>query len=288
MRRRQAALTNEHALNELSQVNNELANLQREMARKNVELERLNLQKNRLLGIAAHDLRTPLAGIHSYSEFLETEAWDVLSAEQREFIVAIKELSEFTLAMVTDVLDVAAIEAGKLELNRQPTDLTELVRRSVTLNGHLAARKKIAVELAPFSGIPTVPVDARKMEQVLNNLIGNAVKFSHPDTVVQVRLTRAGGLITVAVQDHGQGIPAAEVDKLFKPFSKTSVRSTAGERSTGLGLAIVRSIVEGHGGRLSLESTVGLGSTFTFTLPEDDRPRAHESFRALRRRSSGA
>lgn len=115
--------------------------------------------------------------------------------------------------------------------------------------------------------MPEVAIDRGKIEQVLNNLIGNAVKFSHPGRAVHVSITAADGIATVAVRDQGQGMPEADLSKLFKPFSKTSVQSTGGEQSTGLGLAIVRNIVEGHGGRIWVESEVGRGSTFSFTLP---------------------
>ncbi len=252
---------------DLSRLNNELANLQREMVKKNVELERLNEQKNRFLGMAAHDLRNPLGVIRTYSEFLETEAAAVLNEEQREFVTTIKETSEFMLRMVTDLLDVSAIEAGELKLDRQPADLAHLVRRNVTLNRVLAAKKDIAIEFEPPAAFPEFSFDAGKIEQVLNNLLSNAVKFSHRGTTVRVRVTAADGFATVAVQDQGQGIPAADLPKLFKPFSRTSVSSTAGEQSTGLGLAIVRRMVEGHGGRIWVESVVGEGSTFFFTLP---------------------
>lgn len=252
---------------DLSRVNNDLANLQREMVKKNVELERLNEQKNRFLGMAAHDLRNPLGVIRTYSEFLETEAAAVLNEEQREFVTTIKEASEFMLRMVTDLLDVSAIEAGELKLDLQLADLGQLVRRNVTLNRVLAVKKDIAIEFEPPTVLPALSFDAGKIEQVLNNLLSNAVKFSHRGTTVHVRVTAADGFATVTVQDQGQGIPAADLPKLFQPFSRTSVRSTAGEQSTGLGLAIVRRMVEGHGGRIWVESVVGQGSTFCFTLP---------------------
>lgn len=252
---------------DLSRLNNELANLEREMAKKNAQLEKLNVQKNRVLGMAAHDLRSPLGVIQSYSEFLQDEAGDVLDEEQREFVAVIKSTSEFMLHMVTDILDVTAIEAGQLTLSRQPTDLARLIQHSATLNKVLAGRKGIDVEVDPMPALPPVSVDAGKIEQVLNNLLGNAVKFSHRGSMVRVRVTCADECVTVAVVDAGQGIPEADLPKLFKPFGKASVRGTAGELSTGLGLAIVRNIVEGHGGRIWLESTVGIGSTFFFTIP---------------------
>ena len=205
--------------------------------------------------------------ILSYAEFLEAEAFDVLNEEQREFVTTIKGTSEFMLRLVTDLLDVTAIEAGQLKLDRQPADLGRLIQHNVTLNRVLAAKKDIAVEFDVPAACPPLSFDAGKMEQVMNNLIGNAVKFSHRGTQVRVRLTTAPDMVTVAVADRGQGIPAADLPKLFKPFSKVSVRSTDGEQSTGLGLAIVRRIVEGHGGRIWVESQVGQGSTFFFTLP---------------------
>jgi len=264
----------EASFEDLSRVNNEFANLQREMAKKNAELAKLNELKNRVLGVAAHDLRNPLGVILSYAEFLESDAAQTMDERQRELVTTIRQTSEFMLHMVSDLLDVAAIEGGKLTLDRQPTDLVEQMRRNVTLNGVLSARKAIAIELEAPASIPEIALDRGKIEQVLNNLISNAVKFSHSGRAVQVSVTAADGVATVAVRDQGQGIPEADLSKLFKPFSKTSVRSTAGEQSTGLGLAIVRNIVEGHGGRIWVESEVGRGSTFSFTLPLADASRA--------------
>jgi signal transduction histidine kinase len=252
---------------QLSRLNNEMANLQRELARKNAELERLDQQKNRLLGMAAHDLRNPLGVILNYSDFLEESAAAALNDEQREFLTAIKETSRFMLRLVNDLLDVTTIESGQLTLDRHPTDLARLIQRNVALNRTLAARKDIALEFDPPAVAPELDIDAGKVEQVLNNLISNAVKYSHRGTRVRVRLDCATQEATVAVQDEGQGIPAADLAKLFRPFSKASVRTTGGEESTGLGLAIARRMVEGHGGRVWVDSKVGTGSTFYFTLP---------------------
>ncbi len=251
----------------LSRVNNELANLQRELAKKNAELEKLNEQKNRFLGMAAHDLRNPLGVIMAYSEFLETEAVEVLSEEQREFVTTIRQTSEFMLRLVNDLLDVSTIDSGQLRLDLQPADLAGLVARNVHLNSTLAAKKEIAIGFEPPASPVLLSFDTGKIEQVLNNLLGNAIKFSHRSTRVTVRLTSADGFATVAIKDQGQGIPEADRPKLFQAFSKVSVRSTGGEQSTGLGLAICRRMIEGHGGRIGVESEVGKGSTFFFTLP---------------------
>ncbi len=257
----------ETMFNELTLVNNELANVQRELAAQNVMLARLNEEKNRLLGMAAHDLRTPIGVIRMYSEFLEEEIAGSLTSEQKSFLAVIHSSSNFMLQLINDLLDVSAIGAGRLSLKREPTDLESLIRRIVEMNHALGARKRIGVKfLSP--GRPVVArVDSGKIEQVLNNLISNAIKFSHPDTTVEVALGIDDGNDFVRVEDQGQGIPAEELNRLFEPFVTSSVQATAGERSTGLGLAIVRRIVEGHGGTISVRSEVGRGSAFTFTLP---------------------
>lgn len=254
---------------EISRLNNELVAMQRELAKKNVELEQLNALKNQFLGMAAHDLRNPLSVIMSYSEFLMEDAGATLNDEQREFLNIIRRSSEFMLHLVNDLLDITQIEAGQLRLDLQPTDLVALVRHNIALNRVLAAKKHIAIELSD-EPLPPLLLDAAKMEQVLNNLIGNAIKFSPPHTTITVRVTRAPNTdssILLAVQDQGPGIPPHELDKLFKPFQRTSVKSPTGEKGTGLGLTIVKKMVEGHHGKIWVESHVGKGTTFFVALP---------------------
>lgn len=252
---------------ELSRLNNELANLQRELTKKNFELEKLNEEKNRFLGIAAHDLRNPLNAIQMYSEFLTDEAGDVLNAEQMEFVTIIHSSSRFMLRLVNDLLDVAKIESGKLELELATTDLVAMIDRNVALNSAMASKKQIKLIFDHDNNIPLVQIDSAKIEQVLNNLITNAVKFSNAGSVISINLAKKDNEAILSVKDEGQGIPADELDKLFKPFQRTSVRTTAGEDSTGLGLAIVRKIVLGHKGRVWVESEVGKGTTFYISIP---------------------
>lgn len=253
---------------ELSQLNNELANAYRDLAKKSSELSRLNDQKNQLLGMAAHDLRNPLEVILTYSEFLLEEAAPRLDRDQAAFIETIRSSSDFMLHLVDDLLDLAKIESGKLELDLAQVDLAEVVERNVAMNRVLAAKKGIGIELRTADGPFPMLIDVPKIEQVLNNLIGNAVKFSPPESVVEVRLSRGDGRVGVAVADQGPGVPPDELDRLFRPFERTRVRSTAGEKSTGLGLAIVKRIVEGHRGEIRVESGPEGGSTFLVTLPE--------------------
>jgi len=252
---------------DLTRLNNELANLQRELAKKNAQLERAIVQKDQLLGMVAHDLRNPLGVISGYAEFLADEAAEKLSPDQLEFVAMIKESSGFMLHLIDDLLDITAIEAGHLRLDLAPMRLSTLLQRNVALNSVLAEKKEIRLLLKIVNEVGDVRLDGGKIQQVLNNLLSNACKYSVPGTEVEVRLYRQGDEAVVAITDQGQGIPADELPSLFTPFQTTSVRGTAGETSTGLGLAIARKIVAGHGGRIWVESEVGRGSTFSFSLP---------------------
>lgn len=252
--------------------NGELSNLTRQLHKANAELLALNDIKNQFLGMAAHDLRNPLASILGYSEFLLDEE-ERLTPEQVEFIRIIDTSSRYMLELLDDLLDIARIESGKLGLNPEPTDLVGLIRKNIALNRVLAQKKGLALTLNAFEDIPEVRVDRLKIEQVVSNLVSNAIKFSHPGGTIAVDVFLTGDHVTVSVRDQGQGIPRNELQKLFQPFAKTSVRGTAGEKSTGLGLAIARRIVLGHQGQIWVESEVSKGSAFSFSLPLNETPR---------------
>jgi signal transduction histidine kinase len=259
---------------ELSRLNNEMANLQRELAKKNAELERLDRQKNQFLGIAAHDLRSPLGIILGYSEFLLDEAGPALSKEHHRFLSFIHSSSQFMLQLVDELLDIATIESGVLELLCQPTDLATLIERNVTLNRALAERKGVELVYDYQADLPLVTVDGPKIEQVLNNLVSNAIKYSFPDSTVEVRASYAGSTVLIAVQDSGQGISEEDQQLLFQWFGRRRDKGTAGEKSTGLGLAIAQKIVHEHGGEIWVESKEGEGSTFFVSLPTSLEPSA--------------
>ncbi|MFA6233715.1 MAG: PAS domain-containing sensor histidine kinase [Bacteroidota bacterium] len=252
---------------ELLNLNAEMHDVSRELQRRNVQLEELNKQKNQFLGIAAHDLRNPLGVIMAFSEILLDDAADTLTVGQRDILSTMRESSQFMLTLINNLLDISAIESGKLNLDLAATDFAELIRKNLARNSFLAVKKGIRIEQEIAADLPMLVIDAGKCEQVLNNLVTNAVKFSASGTVVTVNCSREHDTVVLSVQDQGQGIPDEELGKLFKPFSRTSVRSTAGETSTGLGLAIVKRILDGHGASIEVRSAVGEGSCFTITFP---------------------
>jgi two-component system sensor histidine kinase/response regulator len=246
-----------------------LKRMAQELRLKNERLEQIDQQKNHMLGMAAHDIRNPLGIILGYAKFLQADAGPILSAEHRAFLDAITQSSEFVLGLVEQLLDISTIESGKLNIERSPVDLVRLATSHIDLIGILAIRKNIRITLDASCESVIVNADAVKIEQVLSNLTGNAIKFSAPGTSILVRVNSSPGRAEFSVQDEGPGIPREELNLLFRPFSTTSVRATNGERSTGLGLAIARRVVEGHGGEITVVSQIGKGSTFRVSLPRN-------------------
>jgi two-component system sensor histidine kinase/response regulator len=190
------------------------------------------------------------------------------SEEQQQVVSVLRRDSEFMLGLVNDLLDVAKIESGKVNLDLKPVDLSALAEENVALNRLLAEKSGVKLALKRPDDLPTLTLDRPKIWQVFNNLLSNAMKFSQPGTLTTVELSRVAGGVTINVRDQGAGIPPNEMELLFKPFSHGTTRPVEGERCSGLGLVIVKKIVESHGGTIKVESKVGAGSTFTVFLPE--------------------
>jgi len=252
---------------DLSSLNNELINLQRELSKKNIELERLNETKNRFLGMAAHDLRSPLAIIQGYAAFLKENASEELSEKNKLFLNTIYSTTEFMLNLVEDLLDVSRIESGKLELNKESFNLISFAGNIVEINKPIAQNKEIYIEINYNKEDITIYADRHKIEQVFNNLLNNAIKFSYPGKNIYVDITEEQNKAKVSVKDQGKGISKEDQGKIFQPFEQVSNTGTKGEKGTGLGLIIVKRIIEGHGGEIWVDSEPGKGSTFSFTLP---------------------
>jgi signal transduction histidine kinase len=251
---------------ELVALNDELGNLTRELARKNAELARLDEIKNRFLGMAAHDLRKPVGAMLTYSEFLIDEATAKLNEEQQRFLGIIHASCDFMSRLIDDFLDIAVIESGKLTIQYATVAPAAIIAGSLAVAEVHARRKGVTCQVdAPPQ--PHIQADAPKMEQVLNNLVLNAIEHSKPGDTILISTSIANDAWTVVVKDRGTGISPSDLARLFSPFESGSVPKTAGERSTGLGLAIAKKIVEGHGGTISVESTPGAGTTFTVRIP---------------------
>jgi signal transduction histidine kinase len=232
------------------------------------ELRLLNEKKNEFLGIAAHDLRSPLGAVISYTglllQHLETGRFD--KAKWHRFLTNVHTTADQMATMVNDLLDVAAIEAGRVELEVHPLTMAEILEERAAMHMPAAEKKGITLEVELGAADARVLVDRVRIGEVLDNLIGNAIKFTATGGRVRVSCEPAQGALLVHVEDTGQGLEERELDLVFSG-KKLSARPTAGESSTGLGLVIVKKLVERHGGRISVISEKGVGSTFSFTLP---------------------
>ncbi len=246
----------------------DLAVKNRELENSNKELVCLNNLKNKFLSIAAHDLRNPLTSIRGLSEILVGEAFGPLTAEQEEYLTIINTTADEMLSLVNDLLDVSVIESGKLELRPALDSLKDSLEERLKIITVIADRKGIRIE-ATLAPVPDVVFDSNRISQVIDNLLSNAIKFSPANSTIHITLAEAGNGVRVSVRDEGPGIPPEERARLFGEFQRLSAQPTAGEKSTGLGLAIVKKIIDAHQGFMEVESEVGLGSIFSFTLPRE-------------------
>jgi signal transduction histidine kinase len=235
-----------------------------ELSVANGALREAHEAKNRMLGVVAHDLRNPLSGIRAAAQLL----LDVpLEQGKRETLLrTIRDGADVTLSMTEDLLDVAAIREGKVDLVPDSIDVSQLVESRAELFRMSAQAKDIELRL-DLGRTPPVWADAKRAAQVLDNLVSNAVKYSPHAGRVTIELRAVDGRARLSVIDEGQGIPADELDDIFEPFERASPQPTGGERSIGLGLAIVKRLIEAQNGEIRVQSTLGKGSRFEIFLP---------------------
>jgi PAS domain S-box-containing protein len=238
---------------------------QRQLAEQNERLRKLDEARNQFLAIVSHELRTPLTSIVSFSELIRGEA-EGLTPEGVKFLDIIERNADRLHRLVGDLLMLDRIDAGALPLDLARVSIPDLVAEAAKSASAGAAKQAIAIEVTAGAG-PDVPGDHRRLMQVLDNLIANAVKFSHRNSRVRVTAAYDGGQWRIDVTDSGIGIPPDEAGQLFHRFVRASNARTAGLPGTGLGLSIVKVLVEMHGGRVEADSTLGHGSTFSVYLP---------------------
>jgi len=214
-----------------------------------------------------HDLRNPLTSISSALTFLKESAANLLSAGQREILEIGLDSSQRMLALVNGILDVSRLESGSMPLNRAPVEISSLIAETLRAQAPLAAEKELHLESNVAPGLPPAWVDAELIGRVLQNLAGNAIKFTPPGGMIclGVRGSESSGrsVLLVSVSDNGPGIPDEIRSRLFQRF----VAGPQEEHGGGLGLAFCKVAVEAHGEHIWVESTPGKGATFTFSLP---------------------
>ncbi len=256
----------------LKTLSRQLAVRQKEIEKKNSELEQANRAKSEFLTNMSHELRTPLNSVIGFSELLERQLFGKLNPRQQEYVQDIRESGEHLLALINDILDLSKIEAGSMELDLSEFDLSELLQGSLRLFREKALKKSIRLNSLLEEDIGLVVADARKVKQVVFNLLANAVKFTESGGEVLLSTVSEGSNVTVSVTDNGIGINESDMDKLFKEFSQVDGSLSRRHEGTGLGLALSVKLVEMHGGSIGVESKPGQGSRFYFSIPRTVRP----------------
>jgi signal transduction histidine kinase len=239
--------------------------LDRRREEQNVRLRELDDARNQFVAMVSHELRTPLTSIVSFSELIRGEAGG-LTPDGLRFLDVIDRNADRLLRLIGDLLLLSRLEAGALPLDVAPVSIPELTSEAVRTASAVAASQDITVDVTTATG-PAVLGDYRRLLQVLDNLIGNAVKFSHLHGQVHVTASCDGQAWRIDVSDFGIGIPPGEAARLFGRFMRASNARTAGLPGTGLGLSIVKVIVDLHGGHVDVDTALDRGTTFTVYLP---------------------
>jgi signal transduction histidine kinase len=241
--------------------------LEQHLRWQNQRLQELDRMKSAFVGSVSHELRTPLTAIKGYAEFLEDGIGGALPPEQLNFVGEILQGAARLERLVDDLLDFARLESGAFKLVLAEGDLVAKVRAIAHASKPQAAERAITLTLnVPEAAVP-LQMDAGRIEQVLNNLVGNALKFTPPGGRVTVTVRPGADAVRVEVADTGDGIAPGHLPHLFDRFYQVDNTSTRQVGGTGLGLAISKALVEAHGGHIGVESTPGAGSTFWFSLP---------------------
>lgn len=258
----------------LERLNRELNEKHEALQLAHQEQTRLNQQKADLLNLVSHEIRTPLTALLGYGEFLEEGTYGPLTADQQEVLHRMVQSGKDLLLLINNLLDLSRLEGGRLNLDRQAASLPELLGHAVEQVRSLAQRGELSLAIEPLPpDLPLVWVDPMRIIQVLVNLLGNAIKFTKPGGAITIGARPAGNEVVVGVKDTGIGISPEAQKRLFQRF--TQVENVKQYGGTGLGLSISKELLALHGGRIEVDSELGQGATFRFTLPvwnEADHP----------------
>ena len=243
----------------VNRMNDELRRLYR-------ELEAVSLHKSEFLANMSHELRTPLNAIIGFSQVLRERMFGDVNEKQEEYLDDILSSGNHLLSLINDVLDLSKVEAGQVELEVAPFSLRDALERGVVMVRERATKDGVQVALASDPEVDVVEGDERRIRQVIFNLLSNAVKFTPAGGPVDVSAAKVNGEVRVSVTDTGPGLAPDDHERIFKEFQQTEAGVEQRE-GTGLGLALSKRLVELHGGRIWVDSELGKGSTFVFTLP---------------------
>ena len=249
---------------ELVAQNKELKEKADKLSSFNTELEELQKQKDDLFAMVIHDIKNPAGLIKSLVELLNS--YDLSAVEQKEIIEDIVTTTNKIVTLSQEVTKILALESSAMHLNLDDYDISEIVK-DVTKRNSIAANNKQIEILTEYKDTPFIPIDAQKVDEIVDNLLSNAIKFSPKGGKIKVAIKKAGDFVEVSVKDNGLGLSQEDISKAFQRGVKLSASPTANEHSSGFGLWIVKKLVEAHKGRVKITSALGKGSTFTVMFP---------------------
>ena len=248
--------------------NDEFGRLAGSYQRMTSQLAELDKLKAEFVSVASHELKTPINVIVGYLELLQENIYGELNPKQREICVTLGKQAQTLTRLVKRLLDISRFEAGGGKLERRQIDLDRFLHSFESSFQVLALQREIGFKVVRGEDLPShVLWDEDRINEVLGNLLSNAFKFTDRGGTVELGVEGTDGEVTITVKDSGAGIPPEQLPHIFEKFYQASNQSQAAARGTGLGLAIAREIVEAHGGSISVESSVGVGTTFSITLP---------------------
>ena len=242
------------------------ARLFRELERKSTELQVAGEHKSAFLASMSHELRTPLNAVIGFSEVLLERMFGDLNERQEEYLQDILNSGNHLLELLNEILDLSKVEAGRMELEHSVFSVRGVIEQAIALVRERAALHRIALSVEIDPTLDEIESDELRFKQVIVNLLSNAVKFTPDDGHVAVRATSTERRLTVTVKDDGIGIPPEDQERIFEAFHQGR-RGASREEGTGLGLTLCRRIVALMGGEMTLQTEVGVGSTFAFTIP---------------------
>jgi signal transduction histidine kinase len=242
-----------------------------EILQVNRQLEQSSRYKSEFLANMSHELRTPLNAIMGFSEILLDVTMNLTSGERTEFLRNIHSSGQHLLGLINDILDLAKIEAGKMDLHAEAMPVTQALQEVAAILEPMARQQGLQLKTVGVAEVGVIKADRSKFKQVLYNLLSNAVKFTPAPGTITVSVKDSAEQLTVSVEDTGIGMKPEDLPKLFREFEQIDGSYTRRYQGTGLGLALCRRFVEMHGGRIWAESQFGKGSIFTFTIPREPR-----------------
>jgi signal transduction histidine kinase/ActR/RegA family two-component response regulator len=247
----------------------ELEDAMDHLQRTNVQLQEANTHRSRFLSMMSHELRTPLNAILGFADLLASEGFGPLNGKQKDYVTRIDTSGGHLLSLINDVLDLAKIDIGAMELSCTQIAADELIRSTVQMMSTQFHTKGLQAVIEIEPGLQTIYADERKYKQVLLNLLSNAVKYSPQGRQIIIRAWNSDGMTYTSVTDYGVGIESSQLEKIFEEFHQADRQRDEALGGIGLGLALTKRIVTLHKGRIGVESEVGMGSVFWFSIPVD-------------------